>query len=226
MAITTPEVVKANLVLVGLHLLGAPGEVEAFKRVVGSEVQLAATGLIANLQSGTADPGRALILNRERIALELSQSRSTISREYPSRGDLRGLAKVAWQAIVNTSSAESKPRTFGFNIDLVFDQGSGTPAFGYLSSRLFDVGLLGDKDWQLIGGAGSLIFDDGGRRWTFKLEPRFNDANESKVFLSVNLHMGNHPLPDEEGIGTSLEEVWKKVHDFVQRLDEKEDHNG
>ena len=226
MAVTTPEVVKASLVLVGLRLLGTPKDLEGFKQAIGTDVQMIGAGLIANIPSGITEPGHTLALNRDRITLDLSQSRSTINRDYPLREDLHRLAKVAWQAIGNTSLARTQPRVIGFNIEMFFDQDSGIPAFEYLSKRLFDVGPLGNEGWQFVGGAGRLMFDDGGRQWTINLEPRFNDKTESRIFLSVNLHMGSQTLPDEVGIRAYLEELWDKVHDFVQRLDNREASNG
>ena len=147
--------------------------------------QLAATGLIANIPSGNTEPGQTLTLNRDRIELELSRSRSSISRDYPLRGDLLRLAEVAGHAISNSTLEVGRLRAIGFNIELIFDQHSGASAFEYLSRRLFAVDPLGGKDWQLMGGAGRLIFNDSGRRWTISVEPRFNDATESRVFLTA-----------------------------------------
>ena len=225
MVATIQDVVKANVVLVGPLLLSTQEGFEDFRRAIGTDVQMTGVGLVTNIPTGITEPGRTLIISRDRIALELSRARSIISRDYPSREDLNRLAEVAGQAIGNTSFAE-QPRAVGFNIELIFDQDSETPAFGYLSRRLFDVGPLGSEGWQFIGGAGRLIFDDGGRRWTFNVEPRFSDETESRVFLSANLHKGGQLLPDEAGIRASLEEVWDEVHDFVHRLDNRRIANG
>ena len=143
------------------------------------------------------------------------------------REDLRKLADVAWQAVYNTSPAGRQPRAFGFNVELIFEQDSGSPAFEYLSRRLFNVEPVGNEGWQLVGGAGRLILQ---RQWNdvgqLAWNHAFNDETESRVFLSVNLHIDGQPLPDEAEIGISLEEVWDKIHDFVQRLDEREVLNG
>ena len=221
MAVTTPEVVKANIVLVGLRLLSAPEEIESFKHTIGTDVQLAGVGMGVNVQTGLAEPGLSLILNRDRITLDLSPSQSAINRDYPLREDLARLAEVAGKAVSNTSGEEQDLRAFGFNIEMVFDQDSDLPAVGYLSRRLFDVDGLGSEGWQFIGGAGKLIFGDEGRRWTVALEPRFGDETESRVFLSVNLHKARQSPPTEDEIRNSFEELWDEVHDFVQRLDER-----
>ena len=222
MAAKIQDVVKANLVVVGLRLLSTPAEFEAFKLAVNTDVQIAGTSIIANIPSGVTEPGRILTLDRDRITLELSPSRSIVSRDYPLREDLHRLSEVASRAIHNTPLAGQQPRAFGFNVELVFDQDSEMPAFGYLSRRLFDAGSLGNEGWQLVGGAGTLIFNDNGRRWTIKLEPRFNNETEARVFLTVNLHMEGQPLPNEEGIRDSFNVVWNEIHGFVERLDRRE----
>ena len=221
MAVTIEDIVKVNLVLVGLRLLSTPEDVEAFRRAIGTDVQLAGAGLATNIQSGITEPQFSLSLNKDRITLELSPSRSTISRDYPSRENLPRLAKIAGQAINNSSIADQQLLAFGVNIDLVFDQDPDIPAFAYLSRRLFDVEALGGEGWQFVGGAGKVIFGDGARRWTIALEPRFSDETESRVFLSANLHMAEQNLPTESEIEYSLNEIWDEVHEFVQRLDEK-----
>lgn len=221
MAVTTLEIVKTNLVLVGIRLLNGPEEIESFKRAIGTDVQLAGVGMGVNIQTGVAEPGLTLTLNRDRITLDLSAPRSMINRDYPSREDLPRLAEVARQAINSTSIGEQQLRAFGFNIDLVFDQDPETPAFTYISRRLFDVDVLGSEGWQFIGGSGKLIFLDGERRWTITLEPRFNDESESRIFSSVNLHRAEQTLPTEDEIRNSLQRMWDEVHNFVHRLDER-----
>ena len=222
MAITAPEVVKANLVLVGFRLLSAQNEIEAFRRAVGTDVRTVEAGLAVNVQSGLTEPLIGLALNKDRIALELAPARSTISRDYPQREDFPRLAEVAWQAIKNTSIGEQQLRAYGFNIEMVLDQDSGTPAFEYLSKRLFDVGPLGNDGWQFVGGAGKLIFSDSGRRWTINLEPRFNDETESRIFLNGNLHEARQDTPTADQIRESLEELWDEMCAFGQRLDKRE----
>ena len=104
---------------------------------------------------------------------------------------------------------------------MVFDQDSGATAFAYLSRQLFGAESLGHDEWQLAGAAVRLIFDDNGRRWTINLEPRFNEERETRVFLSGNLHLPDHPLPNEDEVVSYLEEAWDKTHHFVSHLDDR-----
>ena len=226
MAANIQDVVRANLVLVGCRLLGQPEEFDEFRQAIKADVQMAQAGLIANIASGMAEPGQTLALQRDRITIELSPSRSIISREYPSRDDLRRLAEVSAQAISHTSLEGSQPRAFGFNIDIVFEQDSEETAFAYLSRQLFGAESLGNEDWQLVGAAGRLIFDDNGRHWTINLEPRFHEEHEKRVFLSGNLHLSDRPLPNEDEIVSYLEEAWDETHQFVRHLDGRRGCNG
>ena len=43
--------------------------------------------------------------------------------------------------------------------------------------------------------------------------------HEKRVFLSGNLHLPDHPLPNEDEIVSYLEEAWDKTHQFVSHLD-------
>ena len=220
MAAVIQDVTNANFVLVEFQLLRTPQDIEEFKNAVGADVEIAGMGLFANVPTGRAGPGYTLSLRKDRIALELSPPRSTIGMEYPTRGDLARLANVACQAIASTSrESEHAPLAFGFNVEMVFNQDSGKPASRYLSDRLFSSEQFGSEDWELVGGSGKFIFNDDGIRWTFNVEPRFNDENESRVFLRVNLHKSENRLPDKEEIQSSLERAWDEISGFMDRID-------
>ncbi len=220
------DVVSVNMVLVGFPPFNAQEEFEAFRRAVGADLQIAGGGLIANPSPGVPEPSIQLTLNRDRITIDLAPSRSIINRDYPSREDLHRLSDVIGKFLSNSTYDTSRPQAFGINIKLIFDTESEISAFEYLSSRLFDVEPLGSTGWRFIGGAGRLIFDEDGRRWTISLEPRFNDYDESRVFLDSNLHVYGQPLPEEAGIGELLGEVWDEIHKFVKRLDQMEVRRG
>jgi hypothetical protein len=91
-----------------------------------------------------------------------------------------------------------------------------------LADRLFasDSPLI--EGGRLIGGSGRLIFQNNARVWTIGIEPRFNDNETTRIFLALNLHMGEQRLPDEKEIRESLKEAWDQGHSFASRLDAKE----
>ena len=220
MSVTIQDVLKANVVLVGVGLLNYPDEVERFRSAVDTDVSVTGSGFILDAQSSIAQPGRTLNLNRDRIVLELSQVRSSIEREYPSEEDLGRLAEVARHAISATELEGTSPRAFGYNIELIYDQDSGQSAFSYLAERLFTDNLFLDLGWQLSGGTGKLMFDMDGKRCNVTVEPRFNDVAATKVFFSLNLHHDEQRIPNGDEIKDSLREIWDQAHIFANHLDE------
>lgn len=219
MAVEVQDVLKANLVVVGVGLLAKSEELDAFRNAVDTEVELAPNlflgGPLPNIEaSGT------LTLKRDRIVVEVSSSWSTIAREYPSFKDLGRLAEVAGYAIAKTDLGDRRPRAFGYNIELVYDQDSGLPAVRYLADRLFAPEISSNEGWRLIGGAGRLVFEDeDGKPRNITIEPRFDDRAPTKISMILNVHENEQRLPDAGEIKNSLEETWRQAHEFVNRLD-------
>ena len=217
------DVLKANLVLVGVKLLNSQDEVQRFSDSVGTDVVLG-TNLFPGVPIPLPDVSvqeTSLTLNRDRIVIHTSQNRTSIEREYPSFEDLERLSKVAGYAIDHTEGFASQSlRAIGYNIDLVYDQTSGKPAVGYLGDRLFNPDIPGKEGWQLAGGNGRLTFsDDVGRLWNISIEPRFNERTGSRIFMSLNAHKDNPEKPNKDDIRHYLQEAWEQAHDFVSRLD-------
>ena len=220
MAVTMTDVLKANFVLVGFGLLNTQNELTAFQKAANADVVPAGSSVIVGPPTNAAESGRLLSINRDRITLELFPSRSVITRDYPLEQDLDRLAEVADYAVTNTGSGVQQLRAFGYNIEMVYDQDSEQTAYRYISERLFSGDILGEKGWHLAGGAATLIFEEDTKRWSIKFEPRFRDFAATKVFLGLNLHIAEQPMPSREEINSSLREAWRCAHDFVNRMDE------
>lgn len=219
MGITTQDVLKANLVLVGLQLLSKPADFEEFRQLVATDVVTAGVGLVTNIPSGATEPGFVHTLNKDRITLDLSKARSVITRDYPSKADLHRLADVAAYAIRLSSRAGPQPAAFGYNLDLVYEQHSDAKSFSYLSQRLFNSNLSGRDGWNLVGGFGKLHYQDGSRRWMITVEPRFHDEQTTRIFLSLNLHINEQRYPGDEEIKKAFQEVWNQAHNIPKWLD-------
>ena len=218
MAVEFQDAIKADLVLVGLGLLGQPSEFESFKQVVRTDVTVGHS-MVIDAQTNVTEPGRAISLNRDRIILEASPFRSTIRRDYPELRDLDRLAEVAGHAISLTENVNGL-RAFGYNLEIVYDQTSEPTAQLYLATRLL-AGQLPYRDtWKLIGGAARAIYAEGDNQWQISLEPRFNDPSTTKIFLQLNLHKDETSPPAEHEIRTSLHQAWEQAQDFAHRLDE------
>lgn len=221
MVASVQDVLKTNMVLVGVGLLNTLGELNAFTEAVGTDVVPSGAGIAFGIPTAPPESGRVLTLNRDRIALELFPSRSTIGREFPTYQDLGRLAQVAEYAISKTDLGSQELRAFGYNVELVYNQDSGNPSLRYLGDRLFTPNLPSSEGWTLVGGAGRMIFDSRGTRWMINVEPRFNDEAETRVFLSLNLHIGEQTLPKGSEIRVSLQQAWEEAHNFVAYLDQR-----
>ena len=223
MATSPPNILSVNLVLVGVELLQDPAKFEAFRSASDPDLQIQ-MGFVAEVPTGLTGQNRRVHLNRDRVILELSPTRSSVSKQYPdSRQDLELLTQTADLAIRNTDFNEVKPRAFGFNIELVYDQHSGDPATKYIGDRLFGGLSLGEDGWSLVGGTGHLIFNDKNvdRLWIINVQPRANDDFGTRIFLAMNLHNNVVEIPSKETILSSLTELWDEAHAFALRLDDR-----
>ena len=214
------DVLKLNIVFVGLGLLSDPTEVKAFSQEIGSDVELAAEGPAAGFPPGAPALGRKFALLRDRISIALLSDRTVIERELPAESDLDRLAEVVELAVKSTSPKEEGLKAFGYNLELVYNQSSGSPSLRYLGNRLFNNSEVALKGWTLVGGAGRLSFESSVGRWNIRVEPRFNDETSNKVFLSLNLHKDETQIPTLEDMRDSFAHVWEQAHAFVKRLDE------
>ena len=103
--------------------------------------------------------------------------------------------------------------TFGYNIDVVYEIAQpDVTANQFLGDRLFrgSVGELG----TILGGSGNRFRDGEGRGWELQMEPRFNDHNTTKVYLTLNLHYERQTIPSREDIRGHLQEL----HDQLLRV--------
>ncbi len=221
MAMTLEDVLSVNLVLVGVELLHEPDMVERFRNELAHDLRLE-VGMVVLGATGVPEPSRILTMSRDRIQLTLHASRSTIAREYPDDLGLTRLAHVADRAIELTNLEGKAPQAFGYNMELVFDQDSGQPAIQYIGNRLFGNLPTGVPGRNLVGGTGQLIFSDSAGQWTISIQPRFNDSDTRRVFLSLNLHKQEQRFPDEAEIQTTLEQIRQETLAFADRLERAE----
>ena len=215
------DVLNASIVLVGVELLNTTEAMTGFKDSVDSEVLTQEGGAIIGQQmSAPLSPMRVLMLAKDRILIESSSIRTMCRLEYPTVEVLSRLAEVAYLAVVNTSVEDVQSSSFGFNVELVYDQISEISALQYIARRIFSPSILEKYGANIVGGAGRFSFEENEKRWNVKIEPRFNEENATKVFLSVNLHFSENPFPDKDEILQSLKETWEQAHNLVKRIDE------
>lgn len=222
MTATVQDILKANIVLVGIGLLSKPNEEKAFSDAVNTEVVTAGVGLSFGVPTLPPEPGRTLELQRDRISLQLMPGRTAIERAFVSGSeDLDRLADVVGLALKHTHLGnEDVPTAFGYNIELVYDQTTGRSALGYLGAGMFGRSGLTVPNWNLVGGAGRFVFDSQEGRWSIRVEPRFNDEESSRVYLSMNLHKAENRLPSLNEIRATFTDLWTKAQRFVRLFDE------
>lgn len=221
------DVLKTNLVLIGVRLLNTPDARAKFDDGVGTDVSETGVGITLNISVAPLpvgptqlELGQTLTLNRDRITLELTPDRTTINRDYPSKDDLARLAEVAALAIKSSDTHNLGLRAVGFNIDVVYEQTTGLTALSFLVGRVFVPKLFQSAGYQLQGGAARLHLLRGEQVWNINIEPRFNNPESTKVYASFNLHRDTKSLPQPDHIKASLEEVWDQAYSIVKSLDE------
>lgn len=213
MNIKLQDILKVNIVFNGVELLDTPTGVKGFEGFIGSEIVMnQGTAFSANPRGSIAAKTRTFTIQKDRIYVDCSQINSIIQRDYPAQEDLSRLAEVVDCAISHTTQTK-KPTNFGFNLDLVFLQSSGQTASKYIADRILSPALLENN--KIVGGFGGFTtVDEDGKRWTIKIEPRFNEPTTPKIFLSLNLHFNESRFPGKNDVHSYLDEVWRKALKF------------
>ena len=223
MAVDFQDVLKANLVLVGVVLLSEQDQQDEFAASMETEIAKEFIGPPPPFLGGPAsgqETGLILNLPRDRIQLMSTPSRSTIERQYPSTfDDLDRLADVAGCAISLTDLSGQSPIAYGFNVQLVYRPTEEKPAERYIAERLFPQQQFCIEDWTLVGGGGNLSFEGNNARWNVTVEPRANDPSGRRVHLSLNLHRNRQVTPSREEISRSLQDIWNRSREFASHLD-------
>ena len=192
MSVTVQDVLMVNVILPEFELLRTQEEVVSCSEAIGAEI-VHEEGLASRGSALVPVARRTMKIPKNRLAFETSPLRTVIEREYPvTIDDVTSISHLASQVLGITNLGDDVPSAFGFNIHLVYDQSSGENAAHYLGRRIFaSADDLGGQ-WNLSGGFGKMIFEEGTRRWVVTLEPRFNANDTTKVFLETNLHVSEH----------------------------------
>ena len=219
MAVRVDDVLSVNVVLAGIELLKTAPEVDACSGAIGSELIEDGAFIDAFAQMPPVR-GRVLRSPRERLLLEVSELRSRVTKEYPAAiDDVALVARVAAQAIANTTVQHPVVSAHGFNFTMVYSPESGEDALRYLGRRIFAPPAFVPEGWSSLGGHGKLKFQDEGREWTISLEPRLQASNTSKVFLGINVHVPEAGVPPEDRMETQLRALWEQAHTLIEAID-------
>ncbi|MXY45934.1 MAG: hypothetical protein F4Y44_02900 [Chloroflexi bacterium] len=219
------DVLNANVVFVGVELMNRPDARDNLIKAVNAEVMNAEVGFAINASGGAPTPSHRFVIPRYRISLDITSTRSSITKEYLSQTspseDLEQLSNVASSAICNTIVEGQQLVAYGYNMAIVFSPDLSEPAIQHLGKRLYapQAHTFGREDWDFTGGLGTLYFSDGNRRWTFNMEPRpREDFGSKRLYISINLHVDEQELPDENAIKCSFEEVLNEANRLMKQL--------
>ena len=222
MAVQLREVINFSLVILNLELLASEGSLTGFQNAVKADVRQGG-GVSIDVATGQPQQARVLHLDRDRISLNLSAARSSVTREFPSvdhlRDDAGRFAQVVKAALLEGHHLDDARHSFGYNAEVVFDQDSNETAFEFIGNRLIRSDRLVAPDRQFLGGACRMIVRDELGLWTSSFEPRFNDLQGSRVFVNVNLHNEQEPLPRGMAVADAVVRVVEGVRDLMNRLD-------
>ena len=218
MDIELDDVLKVNVVFLGIHLLRNSDDRERFKRSAGTEVvegaldvRLAIGISPVGLPSPTTErPLPSLVLNRDRITVNSTPERSEVSKDFPSKiGDLGRLTEITNQAIEFSDLRGQRLQAYGFNLEAVCSL--AVSAGEFLSQNILNPRPFTDLGYQLIGGTSNLQVMKGPHLWNLRFEPRFGDYTQKKIFIAVNLHKDSQVIPTEQNIRQSLFEIWTQA---------------
>lgn len=224
MTVTMREIISVNLVVLNLDLLTTNDAVRQFQTKADVDIRQSGS-LDIDVLSGQSNQARTLHLDRDRINLQLSAARSTITKQFPAidnwDNEVSRFAEVVDHAVSIGHDPGSGRYDFGYNAEIVFDQDNHPTAFFFLGDRLIKQENLNLAGRQFLGGACRLFMrDDHQRQWTYNLEPRFNDAQASRVFASVNLHHTQRPLPRIAETISAIKQIVTGTKDLMAHLSE------
>ena len=221
MAANLQEITSFNLVILNLDLLTTDTDLRSFQTSVNAEVR-PGPGISINAATGQPQQTRTLHLDRDRIILTLSPPRSGITREFPSLSNLEPdasrFAQVVGHALTSMHGPNNTPYDFGHNVEMVFDQDQNPTAFEFLGQRLLKSENAMAPNREFLGGACRIIILDELGQWTYTLEPRFNDPEAQRVFISVNLHIAQRPLPTQDEVRDVILQIVSGTQDLMNRI--------
>ena len=213
------DILRMDVVLVGFSLLGQDSEREAFAQRVDTDVDIAELAQGPPGSPPTPPSQTAVRLQRDRISVVSGQGRTVAVREFPSISNLRGdtdrLAQIVRYAVESSDTRRQQVTAFGFNMQIVFAPGVASPAGRYIAERLTGPVF----EWETVNGSVRLTFEINERLWTFDLQPRpRDDLRSQRLYLSVNLHVAENRVPEDNEISDSLVDLREKAVSFLSQF--------
>ena len=228
MKVILSEVLKANITLVGGHLLSSDEQWSALSEKLGTEVIL--EGSIPGVAINVTAPGikssldlapKRYLIGKDRISFQLLPDRTVVEIEYPTTTRMDTLITAVVEAIsLNTSTGEVA-RMFGFNIEAIYKLPSGRRAPEFITQHIFAPEVFPGRGLVLVGGVPRLHFVRDTKHWFINIEPRFGDENSDKVYIAINLHYDKSAKRTDlnrDFLKEGFSEVWKEASSLLKGL--------
>ena len=215
MAVKKIDLIAIEFVIVGVELLNGTQSLGRF----GSSFREYRWTPVSQAENSFGD-GRRVSLDRERIYLDLTPSRSRIRQEYPDEERFSDLAELVSRTFELSEQLAESVGPHGFNVELSYEQDSERSAFSYIGQRVFS-GLGKINGWEIIGGMGAAVRfgDDRGVIRNVQIEPRFRNESFQRVFLHLNLHVNGNRVPTAEEIASGFTLAFQDAREFISLLD-------
>jgi hypothetical protein len=215
MAVKKFDLIAIEFVIVGVELLNTPQSLGRF----GSALREYRWTPISQAQNGFGD-GRRVSLDRERIYLDLTATRSRVRQEYPAEDGFPDLAELVSRTIDLTDKPAGSVGPLGYNIEVSYEQDSERSAFSYIGQKVF-AGLGTIQDWNLVGGMGAAVrFEDNhGVIRNVHIEPRFRNESFQRVYLHLNVHVNSNRVPTTAELAAGLSLALEDAKKFIYLLE-------
>ena len=213
MPIEITQVTTANIVIPNFEALNNEAGIYRFLEQVD--------GFITT--SSGDDGTLTLDVTADRINVARTpEGRTTIKRDYPVEiADLKRLAEVADLVISNTNT-DLDTHTFGFNVEAVCAQRSEMPTSRYLAHSFFDLDALSEQGFSdFESDTWHLAFTRHQKTWRMGVRQIDNALDTPNLFVTLNSHHENQPLPDKQSILNGLTETWNNIPQYFEQLEHK-----
>ncbi len=223
------EVLKFNLVLVGIRLLEGEGEFRRFQNAVGKEVSKQGGDLTIEI-AGSALPGIAggampipnlsqnLRIGSEQVSVDLALDRTTFTREYPTLEDIDRFVEIIVAAVQYSSTSGRSVRAFGYNLEAVVRISPPETAAQFMTEHVIAGHSLTASGYEINSASVSMSCIRNGKLWNIKIEPRQGNANA--LFMSLNFHHDEKRIPPKKDIEEALHQIWNEVDVVVNSFQE------
>ena len=223
------EVLKFNLVLVGIKLLEDEAAFRKFQHAVGKEVSRQGGDMTVEI-AGSALPGIAgsalpipnlsqnLRIGSEQVSIDLVLDRATFTREYPALEDIDRFVEIIVAAVQCSSTSGRSVRAFGYNLEAVVGISPPANAAQFMTDHVVAGHSLSASGYEINSATVRMSCIRNGKLWNIRIEPRQDNPNA--LLIALNFHHAENRIPSKRDIVEALNEIWNQVDIVVNSFQE------